>query len=122
MNIENQCPVCGYEMNVPPKDYNVCPSCGTEFGVHDLNSTIADLRDAWIESGPKWWSRTTSQPVAWDPLTQMADAGIVVKREPTSEPSAVSTSSSTAVVVGRDGWVAAPVGQPGGKPHAWEFR
>jgi hypothetical protein len=119
----NQCPVCGYEMEAPPKDYRICPSCGTEFGLHDVNATIADLRDGWLGTGPKWWSKTDQQPINWDPLAQMEKAGIAVKRQPSSEPSSVSTSSSTSVVVGRGlGWTASPSEQPGGKPHAVEFR
>lgn len=108
MKIENLCPVCGYEMAVPPRNYNICSSCGTEFGVHDANASIADLREAWMKTGPTWWSKTTPRPVDWDPITQMEEAGIVVRRQPSSEPSSVSTSSSTAVVGGRDwtGWAA----------------
>lgn len=120
---ENLCPVCGFQMEAPPKQYRICPSCGTEFGLHDANASIADLRDAWLRTGPKWWSKTDAQPTNWDALAQMADAGIVVKRQPSSEPSSVSTSSSTAVVAGRGlGWTASPSGQPGGIPHAVEFR
>lgn len=119
---QNLCPVCGYEMDAPPKDYRICPSCGTEFGLHDVNATIADLRDSWLATGPKWWSKT-DQPTGWDPLDQMAKAGIVIKRQPSSESSSVSTSSSTAVVAGRGlGWTASPSAQPGGIPHAVEFR
>lgn len=121
MIIENLCPVCGYEMEAPPKDYRICPSCGTEFGVHDANASIAELRDAWIGTGPQWWSKTDPKPVDWDPITQMEKAGIVVKRQPSSQPSAVSTSSSTAVVGGRDCWAASASGQPDGTPRAAVF-
>ena len=72
MVIENLCPVCGYEMEDPPKDYNICPSCGTEFGNHDLNASISELRAAWIGSGPKWWSKTDPQPENWNPFAQLA--------------------------------------------------
>jgi hypothetical protein len=121
--IENLCPVCGYEMEAPPKDYRICPSCGTEFGVHDANASVADLRDAWLRSGPKWWSKTDAQPHGWDPLGQMEEAGIVVKRPPSNEPSSVSTSSSNTAVGGRGlGWTASPSGQPGDIPRVVEFR
>ena len=100
---ENLCPVCGYEMEAPPMDYRICPSCGTEFGVHDVNASIPELREAWMKTGPTWWSKTDSQPDNWDPIAQMERAGIVVRRQPTSYASSVSTSSSTAVVGGR-GW------------------
>lgn len=115
MKSERSCPVCGYEMEAPPKDYRICPSCGTEFGLHDVNASIAELRDAWFGTGPEWWSKTTAKPDNWDALAQMEKAGIGIKREPASEPSFISTSSSTALVAGQDwtGWAAAPV-QPSG--------
>jgi hypothetical protein len=58
-------------MEDPPEDYNICPSCGTEFGVNDVNSTIADLRRVWFASGPRWWSPTDQIPIAWDPVAQL---------------------------------------------------
>ena len=71
MVIENICPECGYEMEDPPRDYNICPSCGTEFGHHDLNSSLAELRAAWLRAGAKWWSPVEPQPEDWDPYTQL---------------------------------------------------
>lgn len=68
---ENMCPVCGYEMEDPPRDYNICPSCGTEFGHHDVNSTVHDLRAAWLRGGAKWWSPAEPQPDGWDPYLQL---------------------------------------------------
>jgi hypothetical protein len=123
MTIENRCPVCGFEMEAPPRDYRICSSCGTEFGVSDVNASIAELRDAWITTGPRWWSKTDPKPVDWDPITQMEKAGIVVKRPVESEALSVSTSSSTAVVGGRDwrGW-AAPSGPLDGKSLGAVFR
>lgn len=75
MVIENLCPVCVFEMEEPPRDYNICPSCGTEFGVHDVNASIAQLRAAWIRNGPKWWSETDPQPIGWNPFAQLATLG-----------------------------------------------
>src|SRR5882672_7484629 len=98
MSNENLCPVCGFEMEAPPKDYRICPPCGTEFGVSDANATIAELRDAWMSTGPIWWSDSDSRPDNWDAIAQMEKAGIVVKRQPTSEPYSISTSSSTSSV------------------------
>jgi hypothetical protein len=112
MNIENQCPVCGYEMEAPPTDYRICPSCGTEFGVHDVNASIAELREAWMGTGPRWWSNTDTQPANWDPLAQMESAGIVVKRQAASQSLYVSTSTATATV-SWDSWGAAAQQQPG---------
>lgn len=74
--IENLCPVCGYQMDDPPCDYNICPSCGTEFGVHDVNSSIQELRQMWIMTGPRWWSTTDQQPSGWNPFTQLARLGL----------------------------------------------
>jgi hypothetical protein len=73
--VENLCPVCGYEMQEPPSDYNICPSCGTEFGLHDLNASIPELRSAWIETGPVWWSTTEEKPADWNPFSQLALLG-----------------------------------------------
>ena len=119
MKNENRCPVCGYEMEAPPKDYRICPSCGTEFGVHDVNATIADLREAWMKTGPRWWSRTDPMPTGWNPIAQMEGAGIVVKRPVAREPLAVSTStgSRTRTAEGaKEGWaVAASPWVSGGK-------
>jgi hypothetical protein len=109
MSPENLCPVCGYEMEAPAKNYRICASCGTEFGLHDANASIADLRDAWMETGPAWWSKTDRKPDNWDPITQMQNAGIVVKRPITTEAVAIGTASASRTIGGRDwkGWVAA---------------
>jgi len=71
MVIDNLCPVCGYEMDDPPRDYNICASCGTEFGYHDINAAILDLRKSWLKSGPKWWSAVDPQPEGWQPFEQI---------------------------------------------------
>ncbi len=72
----NLCPVCGYEMEVPPRDYNICLSCGTEFGVNDVNSTIPELRESWISAGPRWWSTVIPKPPDWNPFRQLSNLGI----------------------------------------------
>ena len=69
---ENLCPVCGYEMEDQPVRYNICPSCGTEFGVHDVNTSIENLRLAWFEKGMEWWSPVDQKPKAWDPIVQLS--------------------------------------------------
>jgi hypothetical protein len=66
------CRVCGYEMEEGPRDYNICPSCGTEFGLHDLNSNIEDLRKVWLDGGAKWYSTIVSKPEGWKPMQQLA--------------------------------------------------
>jgi len=77
---EKMCTVCGYEMEEGPRDYNICPSCGTEFGIHDVNSSIENLRKVWLASGPKWHSAVVPQPQNWDP--QMALAGLLTSQWP----------------------------------------
>ncbi len=72
MVMQNLCYVCGYEMDEPPSEYNICPSCGTEFGVNDANASVEELREAWIETGPKWWSDTDPKPPNWNPFEQLA--------------------------------------------------
>src|SRR5487761_1277683 len=72
LNERYLCPVCGYGMQEPPENYNICPSCGTEFGIHDVNASIQELRAAWLQSGCNWWSRSDPNPVDWDPCRQLA--------------------------------------------------
>jgi hypothetical protein len=71
---EHMCPVCGYEMADGPRDFNICPSCGTEFGLHDVNSTIENLRTAWFATGPRWYSNVVSEPANWNPFLQVTNA------------------------------------------------
>lgn len=75
VKFENLCPVCGFEMEDAPRDYNICPSCGTEFGVHDINASVLELREAWVKAGPKWWSVTDEKPTDWDPYAQLGRLG-----------------------------------------------
>ena len=67
------CPVCGYEMEDPPRDYNICPSCGTEFGNDDALATQVQLRAEWLRNGPRWWSPVDPEPENWDPQTQVSN-------------------------------------------------
>jgi hypothetical protein len=79
----NLCPVCGFRMRYPPKDWHICPSCGTEFGYEDVGRTYSQLREQWLHSGPKgpaWWSPVDPQPEGWDPVEQMMKAGILTKK------------------------------------------
>lgn len=98
MVIEKLCPVCGYEMDDPPTDHNICPSCGTEFGLHDVNASLSDLRAAWMRSGPKWWSATDPQPANWNPFAQLAIISAVSGAFATSESMfTIGSSSGTSV-------------------------
>lgn len=72
MVTDSICPVCGYGMEDPPRDYNICPSCGTEFGHHDVNSSVDKLRAEWLRNGANWWSPVDAQPDHWDPYRQVA--------------------------------------------------
>lgn len=122
MKTENTCPVCGFEMEAPPKDYRICSSCGTEFGVSDVNSSIAELRESWMSTGPAWWSRYDPAPANWDPIDQMEKAGIVVKRPAATTESAVSTATSSRTIGGSDwgrGSVAAAAQPRGDRSPAW---
>lgn len=74
MVARNICPVCGYEMEEPPEQYNICASCGTEFGVHDVNASIEELRLAWLKTGPKWFSAVDPEPQDWNPYLQVRKA------------------------------------------------
>lgn len=105
MVIENLCPVCGYEMDDPPVDYNICPSCGTEFGVHDMNASIQELRSAWIEGGARWWSATDVQPPDWSPFAQLARisaSAAIVGSGPVFTIDATSTSSASSMEITAD--------------------
>lgn len=105
MIIENLCPVCGYEMEDPPRDNNICPSCGTEFGLHDVNASIPELREAWIKRGPVWWSVTDPQPVGWNPFAQLArlalSSGIVVTPAAVFE---ICSGTNTSTPISRGWW------------------
>ena len=65
------CPVCGFGMEEPPRDYNICSCCGTEFDYHDANTPIEDLRKSWIDGGMKWWSSYNNPPHGWDAAEQL---------------------------------------------------
>ena len=68
---DKMCPVCGYEMTEGPRHFNICPSCGTEFGLHDENATIEEIRNGWLATGPVWYSHVIPQPAGWEPITQL---------------------------------------------------
>jgi hypothetical protein len=100
----NRCPVCGYGMEYPPSDYNICPSCGTEFGVNDVNSTIPDLRKAWLATGPRWWSSVDSIPPDWNPRKQLNNEEESYLRYdywPTRIPPQTESASSTGTLLSR---------------------
>ena len=69
--MKNLCPVCGFEMEDPPANFNICPCCGTEFGLHDQNASLLELRQNWIAGGLRWWSNTDAVPEDFDPYRQL---------------------------------------------------
>ena len=75
------CPVCGYpNLETPPygdageASFEICPSCGTEFGLDDDELTHEELRQNWIHSGAKWYSRNVAPPLNWNGETQLRSA------------------------------------------------
>ena len=72
--ILSMCPVCGYGIKDPPRDYNICPCCGIEFGYDDSETTYAALRQLWVLGGAKWWSPNTMPPQGWSADKQMSSS------------------------------------------------
>lgn len=67
----NICPVCGFLMRYPARDWNICPSCGTEFGYDDAGRTHQQLRGIWISRGMPWWSPVEAPPIGWSAMEQL---------------------------------------------------
>lgn len=65
------CPVCGNEVAAPFRDCDICPCCGVEFGLDDSFYSYEELRDGWIRTGTKWWSKYTPAPEGWDAAAQL---------------------------------------------------
>ena len=53
----------------------------TEFGVHDVDSPVADSRAEWLKGVSKWWSETDPQSLDWNPLEQLKRIVILETRE-----------------------------------------
>ena len=68
--MKHKCPVCGYHMEDPLRDYNICPSCGTEFGTASRGYDV--LRAEWLRTGPHWWSRPEPMLANWNPHEHVA--------------------------------------------------
>jgi hypothetical protein len=65
------CPVCGFLLDYPPKDFNICPSCGVEFGADTVEYSIQELQDAWTERGMTWTSTVIKRPANYNPAAQL---------------------------------------------------
>jgi hypothetical protein len=72
------CPVCGYpELPRAAQDDLICPCCGTHFGYDDYATTYDELRRTWMKKGAPWFSRAQAPPQGWDPIIQLARAGMI---------------------------------------------
>jgi len=71
------CPICGYNLENPPEDFNICPSCGVEFGYETASRTFEELRKEWLSTGAKWASRVEKEPKGWDAILQLANLGVL---------------------------------------------
>lgn len=93
----NLCPVCGFPMRYPPRDWHICPSCGTEFGYDDVGRTFHELRLQWLASGPRWWSPVDPVPGNWNPFLQMI-IGVYANQNPVGiQPSEIIDEARRAI-------------------------
>ena len=95
------CLVCGFEMADGPRNYNICPSCGTEFGLHDENSSIEELRTWWLGTGPTWQSTVIPVPVGWSPIEQLI-SGVYLNAQPNFTGSIILTANEGVLTGIRD--------------------
>jgi hypothetical protein len=69
------CPVCGFLLDYPPRDFNICPSCGVEFGADTVEYSYDELRQAWRERGQTWSSSVIERPANYNPQLQLQNLG-----------------------------------------------
>jgi hypothetical protein len=83
------CPVCGYPgLEEDPRpaigggSFEICPSCGFQFGVSDDDRglTYQEWRQRWIDGGMVWDKGRSRPPAGWDPIDQLARAGVSLPR------------------------------------------
>ena len=75
------CPVCFYDqLAEPPENYSICVCCGTEFGNDDETHSHAELREAWIRSGSKWFFG--QPPAGWNAAQQLAHGAAALTSAP----------------------------------------
>jgi hypothetical protein len=86
------CPVCGFLLDYPAKDFNICPSCGVEFDADTVEYSINELRLAWMNRGMEWSSGVIPRPLKYDPVVQLRNLDV----------SRVSSSMSQALFGVRD--------------------
>lgn len=78
------CPICGFDMDDPPQDYNICSCCSTEFGAPGmdyLHWPYQVCRERWLQSGMKWWSKYNEQPEGWNAMEQFSKVIPLIRRE-----------------------------------------
>ena len=97
----SRCLVGGYVSEIAFVEYDICPSCGTEFGVNDRNATIAQLRGAWLQTGPRWWSEYDAVPEGWNPDQQLR--GLENAIRPIERSGPVEADKLTVFEIGRRG-------------------
>jgi hypothetical protein len=69
------CPVCRFpKLIYPARDYHICPCCSTEFGNDDAEFSHAQLREAWISGGARWFFG--NPPRYWNPWMQLINSGL----------------------------------------------
>lgn len=82
MNLDLQCPVCGFSPLDEPAykasgggSYEICPSCNFEYGFDDDDQgfTFEQWRARWVERGMPWGGDgEDAPPEGWDPVAQLA--------------------------------------------------
>lgn len=67
------CPVCGYNLETPPLEYDICPCCLFNFGISDQDWSYDELREDWIAHGALWaWgNKEIPEPPDYDPIQQL---------------------------------------------------
>jgi hypothetical protein len=75
-HIKYVCPVCGFLLDYPAKDFNICPSCGVEFDADTVEYSVSELRIAWMNRGMEWSSRVLARPKNYDAVEQLANLHI----------------------------------------------
>ena len=66
--LKHICPVCGFLLDYPAKDFNICPSCGVEFDADTVEYTIQELRQSWFDRGLEWTSPVIPKPEHFNPM------------------------------------------------------
>ena len=70
--LKHICPVCGFLLDYPAKDFNICPSCGVEFDADTVEYTIQELRQSWFDRGLEWTSPVIPKPEHFNPIEQLS--------------------------------------------------